>query len=100
MVSSAMEKSLEETFSFSFLLNDFLDFQQVMLMIDFSLAFSAKTEERAGWAFISNTCDRADEAGLAFIPLMNYNLGLLGLLRLLGKLFTNAGNQSFDSLVN
>ncbi len=97
---SAMEESSEEAFFFGLLLDNLLDFEQIMLMVNFGLAFGAKTEERAGRALISDTCDGTDLTSLAFVALVNNSFGLLGLLRLLGKLFSDTRNKSLDSLVN
>jgi hypothetical protein len=100
VMPSAMEESSEEAFLFSFLLNDFLDLEQIVLVVDFGFTFSAQTEERAVWAFVPDACNGTGSAGLALVSLMDNGFELLRLFRLLGKLLTNAGNQSFDALVN
>jgi hypothetical protein len=95
-----MEKSSEEALFLRLLLDNLLDFKQIMLMVNFGLTFGAKAENRTCWAFISDACDGADLTDLAFVSLVNNSFWLLGLLRLLCKLFSDARNQSFDSLVN
>lgn len=93
----AVAKSLTILF---FFLNDFLDFQQVVLVINFFLTNLAKTELRTSWALISDTYYWLCEASFALNSFVDQSFWFNFLDLMIQYLLLEARNQCLDSLVN
>lgn len=59
-----------------FFLNNFLDFQQVVLVVDFFLTILAKTELRTSWTLVSDTNYRLCEASFALNSFVDQSIWL------------------------
>lgn len=102
--SSSMSEPFHEAVSHAalllLLLNELLDFEQVVVVVDLCLAALAEIEVRAFRALVANADDGTLEASLALEALMHesnrFSLGLL----LVENLLLETGQQGFDALVH
>ena len=92
----------ERTFLLFFLLLYLLHLQEIMIMLNQSLAFFAKTERGTLLTLVSDSNNRSSKARLAFNSLMDHwslNWECFDGISSF-KLDLNAGNQSFHSFVD
>lgn len=101
---SVLEKSLKAVAKpwsiLFFFLNNFLDFEQVVVMINLCLTAFAKTELGACRAFISDTNNRLHKTAFAFSAFMDQSLWLNFLCLMIQDLFLKARNESLHSLID
>jgi hypothetical protein len=96
MVTVMLEELFETVKSFSFFLffflNNFLDFEEIVVMIYLSLTSLAETKLGAGRTFIPYTYNRQDKTAFALNSLMNqaFLFSFFGLL--IKDLFFQAGD--------